>query len=224
MYGRRLDEPRLTAWWAIEGRRARTTSRPPVLGELWAELWPLVRPPVRLAGREPLPRRSRQRRLARRPHRSRHARAGRGHREPRRARRPFLLRPQGGGPSRALLPGDGDLLVMGGPMPARLGARRAEGGVGRRAPAQPHVPPWQSRAARAGSGQIRSDAEPLRTASDRHATAKLLARGLRETGPRTSHRRSNDDRRDRVGWGGGCRSGHGGARRQHRSSPTFVDR
>ena len=42
------------------------------------------------------------------------------------ARRPFLLRPKGGGKSRDLAPGRGDLLVMGGACQMRLGARGAE--------------------------------------------------------------------------------------------------
>ena len=43
------------------------------------------------------------------------------------ARRPFLIRPKGGGPSLDVAPASGDLLVMGGACQARLGARRAEG-------------------------------------------------------------------------------------------------
>ena len=41
-------------------------------------------------------------------------------------RRPFLLRPKGGGPSLDLAPGSGDVLVMGGAAQRGLGARGPE--------------------------------------------------------------------------------------------------
>ena len=54
--------------------------------------------------------------------------------------RPFRLRPAGGGPSVGFTPGPGDLLVMGGTLPAHLAAQRAEDP--RRRPAhQRAVPP-----------------------------------------------------------------------------------
>ena len=57
------------------------------------------------------------------------------------ATRRFRLRPRGGGASLAFEPGPGDLLVMGGSLPAHVAALGAEDGPAGRAPDQHLVPP-----------------------------------------------------------------------------------
>lgn len=110
MWGRRVDEPRLTAWWPV----AEMTDLPaPVLGDAWGAL----------GGRYGVPFTSLGANLYRdgRDSVAWHGdRIGHSSIEPVVAivslgePRPFLLRPRGGGPSLAYEPGRGDLVVMGG--------------------------------------------------------------------------------------------------------------
>ena len=110
MYGRLLDEPRLTAWWAV----ARTEDVPvPVLADAWVALnehygrrFDSVGANLYRDGADS---------VAWHGDRIRHSLE-----EPVVAivslgqPRPFLLRPRGGGRSLTFRPGAGDLLVMGG--------------------------------------------------------------------------------------------------------------
>jgi alkylated DNA repair dioxygenase AlkB len=110
MWGQRLDEPRLTAWWPV----ARAGDLPdPVLVDAWSALsarygrrFDSLGANLYRDGRDSVAWHS--------------DRIGRTAADPVVAivslgeARPFGLRPKGGGRSRVLLPGGGDLLVMGG--------------------------------------------------------------------------------------------------------------
>jgi alkylated DNA repair dioxygenase AlkB len=151
MYGRLLDEPRLTAWWPLGGPGAAPL---PVLESAWSALCDRYDRPFDSLGAN----------LYRdgRDSVAWHSdRIGREAVEPVVAivtlgsPRSFLLRPRQGGPPRALRPGPGDLLVLGGrcqhdwehcvPKVAVAGPRLSlmfrhgepEPGSGERAPPQP---------------------------------------------------------------------------------------
>ena len=122
MWGRLLDEPRLTAWWPITGQATCRCPSSPTCGPRCAE----VRRALRLRRGQPLPRRARQRRLARRPDRPHLDRAGRGHREPRRA--PAVPRPASRRwPVAVVRAGRRRPVRDGRSLPARLGAHGAQG-------------------------------------------------------------------------------------------------